>query len=90
MKFSDGSTWALPVLTIAWNHAMHYSESEADAIEYLNNETLPLFGNSVDEIEDWAKNNMDWSDVADEAIKVFEPKTLDFQQEWMDCETMLK
>lgn len=89
MKFSDGSTWAVPVLTIAMHHARTHAH-ESQVMEYLHEETLPLFGETITEVEDWAKNNMDWSDVADEAVKVFEPKTLDYQQEWLDCKTMLK
>lgn len=88
MKFSDGSTWAVPVHVIAMNHAMSYAP-EQDVIRYLHEETIPLFGDP-NEIQDWAQNNMDWSDVEREAVKVFESKKLNFQKEWGECEVKVK
>lgn len=90
MTFSDGSKWAVPVSTIALNRAERYvAEHNHDLMLSLQEDTLPLFASDASEVADWAKNNMNWSDVKDEAVQLSGP-TVNFEQEWIDCSTEVK
>ncbi len=89
MKFSDGCTWAVPVHVIAMHHAMSHA-FEKELMEQLHDVTLPLFEESPDVIETWAKGNMTWDDVKAEAVKVYDPKQPNFANEWLTCETVVK
>ena len=86
----DGSKWAVPVRVIAQNRAESYAEEGDDsAAVSLEEDTLPLFESDDAEIEDWARNNMDWSDVQEHAeqIKLPTPVTLeDLQSGWVNGE----
>jgi hypothetical protein len=65
----DGSKWAVPVDVIAMNRAAYYAKNDGLTIEdSLNNDTNPLFASDDFEIEDWAANNMNWSDVEHLAV----------------------
>ena len=67
----DGSRWKVPVRIIAENRARYYAEKEYITLEQsLKFDTLPLFEEDEYEIEDWASNNMDWSDVEKYAIRM--------------------
>jgi hypothetical protein len=82
----DGSVWTVPVILIATNHAEYYAEVDEVSFEdALKNDTIPLFTDDPDEIEEWAKNNMDWDDVSSSAVCVKQAKT-DFDRGWMDGE----
>lgn len=82
LKFSDGSTWAVPIYTIMMNHAEFYAgRSGTDPMTVLEKETIPFFEEDDYNIEDWAKNNMNWTDVVEHAIQVTKP-ILDYQIEW--------
>ena len=82
LKFSDGSTWAVPLHVILMNHAEYYAYKDGvDSMEYLEKESIPFFEADESNIEDWAKNNMNWDDVSIHAIQIRKP-ALDFQSEW--------
>lgn len=89
MKFSDGTTWAIPIHTIAMHHAMSHAY-EQELMEQLHNVTLPLFKEKPEQVEAWAKGNMTWDDVKDEAVKIFDPNQPDFANEWLTCKTIVK
>lgn len=83
----DGSRWSVPVMTIARDRAKHYAaEFEGDVDRSLNEDTLPLFESDHYEVQDWAVNNMNWSDVKAEA-RIYAPaKPItddDMQEAWM-------
>ncbi|CAA2366800.1 hypothetical protein [Xanthomonas phage Olaya] len=83
----DGSRWAVPVLTIARDRAKHYaSEFDGDVERSLDEDTMPLFEASPYEVQDWAVNNMNWSDVKPDA-RIYAPaKPItddDMQEAWM-------
>lgn len=89
VTMDDGSTWHVPVMAIARNRADNYKDEFDNDIERsLNEDTLPLFAESEYEIYDWAQNNMNWSDVADQAVKVGEtPKPkIDWEECWVNGE----
>ena len=84
---SDGSKWDVPLMTIIINRAEYYAEVDKISLEEsLNNDTLPLFRDDEDEIEDLARNNMDWSDVAGCAYRVEHPPMMDMNDEWTNPE----
>jgi len=85
VTMSNGETWEIPVTVIAESRASYYSkEFDGDVQESLIKDTLPLFSSDNYEIEDWAKNNMDWDDIEDEAKLI--SSTFDYQEAWLDSE----
>jgi hypothetical protein len=84
----DGSRWDVPVIVIARDRAAHYAFENEDgsAEQSLAEDTGPLFLEDDYAIEDWAANEMDWSDVAPYATRVVtpEPKPQDYQEGWVD------
>jgi hypothetical protein len=80
----DNSVWAVPVQLIAMNRAESYSkEFDGDIQRSLAEDTLPLFKGSDYEIESWAANNMNWSDVEHAARCVSGGET-NFQEGWVN------
>lgn len=85
----DGSKWGVPLEMIARDRAKHYAkEFDGDIERSLAEDTLPLFESDSFEVEDWASNNMNWSDVSAQA-KCLKPAGLtesDFQDAWCNGE----
>lgn len=78
----DTSVWAVPVEIIATNRAEYYAkEYGGDVARSLAEDTIPLFNSDYFEIEDWAANNMNWSDVQ-HAARCVEPGEVDFDEGW--------
>jgi hypothetical protein len=64
VEMPDSSVWKVPVALIANHRANHYKhEFNGDLKRSLAEDTLPLFEDDHYAIEDWASNNMGWSDV---------------------------
>ena len=88
VEMPDGSKWGVPVEMIARSRATHYaSEFGGDVEASLAEDTLPLFESEDYEIEDWAKNNMNWSDFDGHQVKTSDAPPLDFQEAWMSGAT---
>jgi len=49
-------------------------------------DTMPMFDDDSFEVEDWAANNMNWSDVADVAFLLAKPDAPDYQEGWVNGE----
>lgn len=80
----DGSVWAVPVLMVATNRAIHYAnEFDGDIERSLAEDTLPLFESDQYEVTDWAVNNMNWCDFDGHQIKIKDAPKPDFQDAWM-------
>lgn len=87
VKMPDGSIWGVPVEMIARNRAAHYASEFGDSLERsLAEDTIPLFEQSDYEIQDWAVNNMNWSDFNGHQVKVADAPEPDFQEAWMSGE----
>lgn len=90
---ADGFTYAVPVMKIAEKRASYYShEFGNDEGLSMIEDTLPLFEADSFEIEDYAKNNMHWSDVERFALKLErkdKPKP-DYQDEWVNNKFTIK
>ena len=84
ITMSNGDMWSIPVWTIMLNRAEYYAKVDDIPIdESLNEDTIPLFRDDEDEIEDWARNNMDWEDVMNVAEFTGADKgSVDYQEEW--------
>lgn len=86
----NGSKWGVPVDVIARNRAEHYAHEYGGDIEKsLIEDTMPLFEKHKYEIEEWAENNMNWSDVKD-CAKLLVPAILhevvecNYQDGWIN------
>lgn len=94
IKMPDGSVWGVPVRVIAHNRAKYYAKNHPDMggdfEKSLNEDTIPLFESDHSEIEDWAKNNMYWSEAVEEAVEIIEAPSPDFEEGWMNGEATIK
>lgn len=82
MKFSDGSTWAVPVSHIIIKHSEWTANTRGgDALDYMESITIPHFEGDNNNIEYWAKKHLRWSDVVNDSIMV-KPANLVFDDEW--------
>ncbi len=80
----DESVWAVPVEVIARNRATYYArEFGGDVEASLAKDTLPRFNDDPFEIEGWAENNMNWSEVVEHARLINEGET-DYQEGWVN------
>lgn len=71
VKMPDQSVWSVPVWLIADHRANHYKHQfGGDLVRSREEDTLPLFESDYYEIEDWAANNMNWSDVKSKAVMI--------------------
>lgn len=84
VTMTDGTRWSVPVEIIAKHRAERYKhEYGGDHQRSLDEDTWPLFEDDEYEIEDWAANNMNWSDVSDWATKL-DAKPADYQDGWVN------
>ncbi len=82
----NGQKWGVPVDRIAFNRAHYYAKKDNISFDKsLKSDTIPLFEADDFEIEDWAQNNMNWSDVESYAVMIDASKDC-FQEGWMNGE----
>jgi hypothetical protein len=82
---SRGQVWRVPVLIIAADRAKYFAKDYGgDMDKSMNEDTIPLFNRHPDEIEDWARNNMDWADVKDCAALIDDCQSVDMQGQWVN------
>jgi len=85
VTMSDGSKWDIPVSVIAKHRADYYKhEFDNDIGRSLEEDTWPFFEQYSCDIEDWAENNMDWTDVAAKAVRVRDSDDIDYQEGWVN------
>jgi len=78
----DESVWAVPVEVIALNRATYYAKEYGGDVKWsLAEDTQPLFEQDPFEVEDWAANNMNWSDVVEHAVMVKKGE-VDYDEGW--------
>ena len=88
----DGSRWAVPVKVIALDRAEFYARRDREfngSVERsLEEETIPCFEEDPYCCADWAKGNMNWSDVEGHAVEVEREKVppVDYQEGWVNGE----
>lgn len=87
----DGSKWDVPAKMIAENRAAYYARLDVergDAADYeraFAREVKYALSDGY-EIEDWAANNMNWSDVSEVAVMTTPPAAVDYQEGWVNGE----
>lgn len=87
VELPDGSKWGVPVMKIAESRADYYKDEFGNSLERsLAEDTIPLFESGDYEIQDWASNNMNWSDVAPFAFKVSDATGADMEEAWANGE----
>lgn len=80
----NGEKWSLPVNVIAEHRAKHYAhEFDGDVEKSLKEDTAPLFEYDYYEIKDWARNNMNWSDV-ESSVTLISTNQVDYQDGWIN------
>lgn len=87
VTMGDGSVWEVPADLVAEPRARYYAE--ADAKHGADFETAyqhELRVQDADDIIDWAHNNINWSDVQDQAVMVKPPSATDLQDGWVNGE----
>lgn len=83
VEMPDGSAWRVPAEVVAENRARYYAEKhpEDGGYEVEFEYAMKYLGS----LKDWARNNMNWSDVASSATKVERPSpTVDYQEGWVN------
>ena len=87
IKMSNGHEYKIPVAVIARDRAKNYAEEfDGDIERSLNEDTIPLFESDEYEIEDWAKNNMDWADVLPYATRIYKSDDYDYEKGWVNAQ----
>lgn len=76
---THGSLWRIPALVVCTNRATYYKNRSDDYDVYRAEFEYCM--DDDDEIIDWARNNMDWSDVRDVA-RLIETAEEDMSREW--------
>ena len=76
ITLSNGEVWAIPAQIIVDNRDEYYKDEKEDTVKFIRNKELDEY-----EIEDWAKNNMNWADVKEYAEKVESGQFPDFEDE---------
>lgn len=86
VTMTNGDQYGVPAEVIADNYAKYYERIGED---YKENYDAMIYWFDTDDFgfADWAKNNMDWSDVSDKAVLVKRAEQeVDFQESWVNGE----
>ena len=83
VEMPDGTAWRVPALLVAEDRARYYREVDGDEA---------AFGEEVREVladdyllTDWARNNLNWSEVVAQAVKVDRPiPPADYEAGWVN------
>lgn len=85
VKFADGYIYEVPTIVIATDRANHFHanyKEEFPTFDDALKETVAVFDDTF-EIEDWAKNNMNWEEIEPHSkIIGFEPP----ERSWFESE----
>lgn len=87
VTFSNGQTWSIPVAIIALNRARYFRSKEPEM--NLEDHLIAIYKEFDEDkylIEEWARNNMNWSDVSNFAVLQEEEKYINWEREWCNPE----
>jgi len=84
----DGSKWDVPAVVVAERRATYYADKETDPVKSMTvfQEERESALHNADELVDWAKNNMNWTDVKKHATMYGSSKEVDYQEGWCNGE----
>jgi hypothetical protein len=79
LEMPDGSVWDVPIQAIADSRDDHYAEDREDTVGEIRDGRI-----HESAIDDWAENNMNWSDVSKFAVRApnAKPKPVDYEDGW--------
>ncbi len=81
----NGDIYGVPAEVIAENYAKYYEREHGEPYEKNFNAMMEFFDKNEYEFADWAKNNMNWEDVADKAFLIERKDVpIDFQEGWVN------
>ena len=86
VKFSNGDEFGIPVRVIAENRADYYAD--IDGYDKESNEWEQEVQNAINseyDIEDWAANNMNWSELEPYA-EPLDKSDIDYEDDWGDAD----
>lgn len=87
VKMENGETWGVPAEKIADIYAKDYAESGEDYQENFD-AMMEWFDKKDYEFSDYAKNNIDWSDIKDSAVLLSkDEEDFDYEDGWMNGES---
>ena len=91
VTFSDGKRFIIPTQFIAEERASWFVECDLkngaitkDEVDDSFKKEVEYALDDVDELEDWAYNNMSWDDVKDIAIEIDSVK-VDYEDDWVNA-----
>ena len=84
-KMPDGSEWDIAASYIALHRARHHAEGQENPHAVLKRE-LDAGLSNPDLLLDWARNDMDWSDVAEYAYRITRPVPPTYSKWWPTCD----
>lgn len=80
---SDASVWSVPYRFVAEHRAEYYATQVAVVPSGKEAFDAELASQDDSDVVDWAKNNLNWSDVSHLAVKVLSPaRTVDYADGW--------
>lgn len=84
-KFTDGM-YRIPAYIIARDRASYYAQSDVDAglgkYDDIYQKEFDYSLSSDDELIDWLRNNMNWSDLEQFAARVADVPAIPHQKQW--------
>jgi hypothetical protein len=83
-KMPDGSVWHIDARPIAEDRARHYAAKDPSTT--YDDEVRFAMGDDY-EVIDWARNNMDWDELAPHARMVTPPTPQSYDEQWTEAET---
>lgn len=87
VKMGNGNVYGVPAEIIAKNYANYYAKEYGEDYQENFDAMMHWFDTGDYEFADWAKDNMNWDDVKDQAIliesTIAEP---DYQEGWVNGE----
>jgi hypothetical protein len=88
IEFSNAERYRIPLLTVHQNRCRYYADSDGISYEEaLKNEEWALSDSF--ELQDWLRNNMDWTDVKDVAVLQTGDKPFNYKAEFVNAEVRI-
>ncbi len=75
----DGSVWQVPAEVVIQNRTDYYVQHDGESVR---EEELRFVSENDYVLMDWARNNMNWEDVAGKAVMVKPAPSVDFNEGW--------
>jgi hypothetical protein len=87
IRFSNGEVYEIPAEVIALERTNYYTTADGvakDSAEWFEEYKFSLEDNY--ELEDWLTNNMNWSDIKDQAVLIKDETDYNYDDEFFEAE----